>query len=64
MITGNLNVTTDARIRSIISKGPKYRFPSDIDFPKFRREIAASLNAYTLHANQISMCLDPHLNLG
>ena len=44
MITGNLNVIPDARVRNIISKGPKYRFPSNIDFPKCRREIVASLN--------------------
>ena len=44
MITGNLKVIPDARVRNIISKGPKYRFPSNIDFPKCRREIAASLN--------------------
>ena len=44
MITGNPNVIPDARVRNIISKGPKYRFPSNIDFPKCRREIAASLN--------------------
>ena len=25
-ITGNLNVIPDARVRNIISKGPKYRF--------------------------------------
>ena len=41
MITGNL--TPSSRVRQIISKGPKNRFPSDIDFPKCRREIAASL---------------------
>ena len=46
MITGNLNVIPDARVRNIISKGPKYRFPSNIDFPKCRREIAASLNGF------------------
>ena len=46
MITGNLNVIPDARVRNIISKGPKYRFPSDIDFPKCQREIAASLNEF------------------
>ena len=46
VITGNLNVITDARVRNIISKGPKYRFPSNIDFPKCRREIAASLNDF------------------
>ena len=44
MITGNLNVVSDARAQNIISKGAKYRFPSNIDFPKFRRQIAASLN--------------------
>ena len=44
MITGYLNVIHDARVLNIISKGPKYRFPSNIDFPKCRREIAASLN--------------------
>ena len=44
MILGNLNVIPDARVCNIISKGPKYRFPSNIDFPKCRREITASLN--------------------
>ena len=42
MITGNLNVIPDPRVRNITSKGPKYR--SNIDVSKFRREIAASLN--------------------
>ena len=39
-ITGNLNVIPDASFRNIISKGPKYRFPSKIDF-------AASLNDFS-----------------
>ena len=47
MITGNLNVIPDARVRNIISKCPKYRFPSNIDFPKCHREIAASLNDFS-----------------
>ena len=47
MITGNLNVIPGARVRNIISKSPKYRFPSNIDFPKCRREIAASLNDFS-----------------
>ena len=33
-------------VQNIISKGPKYRFPSNIDFPKCRGEIAASLNDF------------------
>ena len=44
VITGNLKVIPDARVRNIISKGPKYRFPSNIDFSICRRKIAASLN--------------------
>ena len=47
MITGNLNVIPDPRVRKFISKGPKYRFPSNIDFPKCRREIAAYLNDFS-----------------
>ena len=46
MITGNLNIIHDARVRNTISKGAKYKFYSDIDFPKCRREIAASLNEF------------------
>ena len=47
MIAGNLNVNPDTRVRNIISKGPKYRFPSDIDFTKCLREIPASLNDFS-----------------
>ena len=47
VITGNLNVIPDAKVRNIISKGPKYRFPSNIDFSKCQREIAASLNDFS-----------------
>ena len=47
MITGHLNVIPDARIRNIISKGPKYRFSSSIDFSKCRGEIATSLNDFS-----------------
>ena len=47
VITGNLNVIPDARVRNIISKGPKYRFPSNIDFSKCRNEIAGSLNDFS-----------------
>ena len=46
MITGNLNVSPDARVRNNISKGSKYRFPSNIYFAKCRTEITASLNDF------------------
>ena len=45
----NLNATPVARVPNIISKGPKYRFPSNISFPKCRREIAATLNDLSYH---------------
>ena len=34
------------RIRYIVSKGPKYRFPSRINFKKCREEIASALNDF------------------
>ena len=41
-MTGNLKITSDSRIRSIISKGQKYRLSSQIDFNKCREEIAVA----------------------
>ena len=46
IVTGNLKIITDSRIRSVISKGPKYRFPAHIDFNKCRETIASALNVY------------------
>ena len=46
IVTGNLKIITDSRIRSVISKGPKYRFPPHIDFNKCRETIASALNDY------------------
>ena len=46
IITGNLKIIPDSRIRNIISKGPKYRFPSNIDFNTCREEVAAALNEF------------------
>ena len=46
IITGNLKIITDSRIRSIISKGLKYIFPTHIDCKKCRESIAGALNDY------------------
>ena len=46
VITGNLKIIPDSRIRNIVSKGPKYRFPSHIDFNRCREEIATALNDF------------------
>ena len=45
-MTGNLKIISDSRIRYIVSKGPKYRFPSRIDFKKCREEIASAFNDF------------------
>ena len=37
---------SDSRIRKIVSKGPKYRFPSYINFDKCGEEIASALNDF------------------
>ena len=47
VITGNLNVIPDSKVRYIISKGHKYRFPSNIDSPICQREISAPLNDFS-----------------
>ena len=46
VITGNLKIIPDSRIRIIVSKGPKYRLPSQIDFNRCREEIASALNDF------------------
>ena len=46
IVTGNLEIISDSRIRKIVSKGPKYRFPSYINFEKCREEIASALNDF------------------
>ena len=46
IVTGDLKIITDSRIRSIICKGPKYRFPVPIDFISCREEIAGALQEF------------------
>ena len=41
-ITGNLKIISDSRIRSIIAKLPKYRFPVQMDFQKCRKNCSSS----------------------
>ena len=41
-----MKIISDSRIRKIVSEGPKYRFPSYINFDKCREEIASALNAF------------------
>ena len=43
---GNLKIILDSRIRNIAFKGPKYIFPSHIDFNRCREEIVSALNDF------------------
>ena len=45
-MTGSLKIISYSRIRYIVSKGSKYRFPSRIDFKKCKEEIASALNDF------------------
>ena len=54
-MTGNLKIISDSRIRYIVSKGPKCRFPSRIDFKKCREETASALNDFSLDGVNVSM---------
>ena len=55
IMTGNLKIISDSRIRYIVYKGPKYRFPSRIDFKKCREEIASALNDSVIDGVNASM---------
>ena len=46
VLTGNLKIIPDSKIRNIVSKDPEYRFPSHIDFNRRREEIASALNDF------------------
>ena len=41
-----MKIISDSRFRHIVSKGPKYRFPSHIDLKKCREEIASTLTDF------------------
>ena len=54
IMTGNLKIISDSRIRYIVSKGPKYRFPSRIDFKQVaQRATIAHLSPMCQRSNLI-----------
>ena len=46
VITGNLKIISDSRMRSIIAKSSEYRFPTQTDFQKYREKNVSPLNEY------------------
>lgn len=46
IITGDLNIISDKYLRSLFTKGPKYRIPSRIDFDKCRDVVEEALQNF------------------
>ena len=46
VVTGDLRIISDDTLREIISKGPKYRVPSKIDFEKCRSQMQDSITDF------------------
>ena len=47
IITGNFDIIKDARLRKLLSKGPKYRLPNTLDFNSSRIKIAEALHNFS-----------------
>jgi hypothetical protein len=48
IITGDFDIINDKRIRNLFLKGPKYRIPSDIGFNACRKQIAESIEDFSV----------------
>ena len=46
VITGDLNIVHNEKLRNVLSKGPKYREPVEIDWNQARDEIKSGINDY------------------
>ena len=46
VITGNFDIIKDKHLRSLLTKGPKYRLPDLIDFDKCRIQIAEAIQSF------------------
>ena len=46
VMLSSLKIIPDSRIRDLVSKGPKYRFPSHIDLNRCREESSSALNDF------------------
>ena len=49
VVTGNLKFISDSRIRNVVSKGHRYRYPSYIDFNRYTEEFASARNDFGDH---------------
>ena len=46
IITGNLNIIKDIKLKNLLAKGPNYREPKQIDFEEAKNNIVTSLNQF------------------
>jgi hypothetical protein len=58
VITGNFDIIKDKRLRNLLTKGPKFRLPSTIDFNSCRVQIAEALQNFS-----IKWCRREHADL-
>ena len=49
IVTEDLKIITDSRIRSHIGKGPKYRFHLPLDLKSYREKITGALQYFCSH---------------
>ena len=59
VVAGGLKIITDSRVRSVVSKGPKYRFPAHVDFGGCRETVAGALSDYCAR-----WCVREHVGSG
>ena len=59
IITGNLNIVNNERLRQLVSKGPKYQEPKQICFGEAREEIQTGIDQFI---ERISNDKDIHKN--
>ena len=43
IVTGDLRIVTNGKLRKLLTKGPKYREPKSLDFSKAKEHIMSGL---------------------
>jgi len=62
VLTGNLNIIKNNKLRKLFSKGPKYREPENIDWNLAKIVIEASLDSYIEHLASIKGVSPPYFD--
>ena len=62
ILTGDLNIIKNNKLRKLLSKGPKYREPEKIDWNMAKIVIEASLNSYIEHLANVKGVSPPYFD--